>query len=114
MATIAFQGTIKKVAEKFVVVLERHSKPDGKGGWETVGYSEFQVWIPQDQRGELFTEKDWVEVTGRQKTETVEKDGKTYKNLVVSADHINVKRKSDPVSAVQTILAPATDDSLPF
>jgi hypothetical protein len=86
MAEIKFKATVKTSYEKFLIVYEKHSKKTPAGEWETVGYTDFKVWLPEGLSGSMFTEKDYIEVTGRQKTETVEKDGKTYKNLVVSAE----------------------------
>jgi hypothetical protein len=46
--------------------------------------------------GAEFAEKDWIEVQGKQKTETQEKDGKTYKNLVVNAQVIETLKGGKP------------------
>lgn len=86
MAEIKFKATVKTAYEKFLIVYEKHSKKTPAGEWETVGFTDFKVWLPEGVSGSTFAEKDFIEVTGRQKTETVEKDGKTYKNLVVSAE----------------------------
>lgn len=86
MAEIKFKATVKTAYEKFLIVYEKHSKKTPAGEWETVGFTDFKVWLPEGVSGSSFAEKDFIEVTGRQKTETVEKDGKTYKNLVVSAE----------------------------
>jgi hypothetical protein len=86
MAEIKFKATVKTAYEKFLIVYEKHSKKNPAGEWETIGYSDFKVWLPEGLTGSMFAEKDYIEVTGRQKTETVEKDGRTYKNLVVSAE----------------------------
>lgn len=97
MAEIKFKATVKKAYDKFLIVYEKHSKKTPAGEWETIGYSDFKVWLPDGLTGSMFAEKDYIEVTGRQKTETVEKDGKTYKNLVVSAEvveTINSKPKA--------------------
>ena len=114
MAQVQFKGTVKLVREKFLVVVEKHSKKNPAGEWETTGFSDFQVWIPDHQRGQEFNERDLVEVLGRQKTETVEKDGKTYKNLVVSADSIEVVKSNDPVANVRNILKPIESEEMPF
>lgn len=88
MAEVKFKATVKNVYEKFLIVYEKHSKKNQAGEWETIGYTDFKVWLPEGMTGKEFSEKDYIEVSGRQKTETVEKDGKTYKNLVVGADVI--------------------------
>lgn len=95
MAQVSFKGYVSRVSEKYIDVSERHSKPDGQGGWETVGYTNFRVWIPEAQRGQKFEEKAFVEVSGKQKTETTEKDGRKYNNLIVSAESIIVAPKRD-------------------
>lgn len=107
MAEVTFKATIKTVYDKSLIVYEKHSKKNQAGEWETTGYTDFKVWIPQEQRGQSFNERDYIEVTGRQKTENVEKDGKTYKNLVVNAESIEVLRSSDPVAVVKSV----TDNS---
>jgi hypothetical protein len=86
MAEIKFKATVKTAYDRFLIVYEKHSKKNPAGEWETTGYSDFKVWLPDGLPGSMFSEKDYIEVTGRQKTETVEKDGKTYKNLVVNAE----------------------------
>lgn len=85
MAEIKFKATVKSVYDRFLVVYEKHSKKNTQDQWETTGYTDFKVWLPDGMTGSEFAEKDYIEVTGRQKTEQVEKDGKTYKNLVVNA-----------------------------
>jgi hypothetical protein len=57
----------------------------------------------------------YVEVEGRFKTETNDRDGKSYVNNVISANTIQISepfaKKSAPVEAAP---APVDDDSLPF
>ncbi len=101
MAQVSFKGYIQRAAEKYIDVSEKHSKPDGQGGWETVGYTNFRVWIPENQRGQVFEKDTLVEVVGKQKTETSEKDGKKYSNLIVSAETIIVASRGQ--SATRTI-----------
>ena len=98
MAEIKFKGTIKNVYDRFLIVYEKHSKKNAQDEWETVGFTDFKVWLPDGMTGSEFAEKDYIEVTGRQKTEKTEKDGKTYKNLVVQAqviETINSKPKAN-------------------
>ncbi len=103
MAQVSFKGYIQRAAEKYIDVSEKHSKPDGQGGWETVGYTNFRVWIPENQRGQQFEKDMLVEVSGKQKTETSEKDGKKYSNLIVSAETILVQnRKESSTRAIQS------------
>lgn len=111
MAEVSFKATIKTVYEKALIVYEKHAKKNQAGEWETTGYTDFKVWIPEHQRGQKFSEKDYIEVTGRQKTENVEKDGKTYKNLVVNAESIEILRSSNPVNVVKSVLGA---DEMPF
>jgi hypothetical protein len=114
MAQVSFKGYVSRVAEKYIDVSERHSKPDGQGGWETVGYTNFRVWIPEAQRGQKFEEKAFVEISGKQKTETSEKDGKKYNNLIVSADSIIVAPKRDTGTKSIQSAVDILDDSSPF
>ena len=102
MAEVKFKATVKNVFDKFLIVYEKHSKKNEAGEWETTGFTDFKVWLPDGLVGGEFSEKDYIEVSGRQKTETVEKDGKTYKNLVVSANVIETLKggsKSPEVEA---------------
>lgn len=120
MAEVSFKATVKTVYDKSLIVYEKHSKKNQAGEWETTGYTDFKVWIPEELRGSTFNERDYIEVTGRQKTETVEKDGKTYKNLVVNAESIEVLRSSDPVAVVKSVTdnswinKMANDSEMPF
>ncbi len=120
MAEVTFKATVKTVYDKSLIVFEKHSKKNQAGEWETTGYTDFKVWIPEELRGATFNEKDYIEVTGRQKTETVEKDGRTYKNLVVNASSIEVLRSSDPIAVVKDITDTswvnklANDSEMPF
>lgn len=96
MAEIKFKATVKNVFDRFLIVYEKHSKKNENDEWETLGFTDFKVWLPDGMTGEEFKEKDYIEVTGRQKTEKVEKDGKTYKNLVVSAQVVETIRANQP------------------
>jgi hypothetical protein len=102
MAEIKFKATVKSAYDRFLIVYEKHSKKNQAGEWETTGYTDYKVWLPEGLPGSMFGEKDYIEVTGRQKTETVEKDGKTYKNLVVNAEvveTINARSKPQEIDA---------------
>lgn len=104
MAEIKFKATVKTAYDRFLIVYEKHSKKTPAGEWETVGYTDYKVWLPEGLSGTMFQEKDYIEVAGRQKTETVEKDGKTYKNLVVSAEvveTISSKPKAAPLPDIE-------------
>jgi hypothetical protein len=88
MAEIKFKATVKSAYDRFLIVYEKHSKKNAQDQWETTGYTDFKVWLPEGMSGADFKEKDWIEVQGKQKTEVSEKDGKSYKNLVVNASVI--------------------------
>ncbi len=88
MAEVKFKATVKSVYDRFLIVYEKHSKKNANDQWETTGYTDFKVWLPEGLSGSMFAEKDFIEVQGKQKTENSEKDGKTYKNLVVNAQVI--------------------------
>jgi hypothetical protein len=104
MAEIKFKATVKTVYDNSLIVFEKHAKKNQAGEWETIGYTDFKVWIPDHLRGQSFNERDYIEVIGRQKTDKVEKDGKTYKNLVVNADSIEIIRSSDAVETVKSVV----------
>lgn len=106
MAETRFKATVKSVYDKFLIVYEKHSKKTPEGTWETVGYTDYKVWLPDGLTGSMFKEKDFIDVTGKQKTETVEKDGKTYKNLVISANVIETIKGAVKTTAPDQVDAP--------
>lgn len=103
-------------------VSEPHRKKDGDN-WVTVGRTNrtvktaFGVTIDFTQ----FAKGSRVEVVGKEVTETSEKDGKTYDNLVVKAETVTVldgpRTQAAPAPA-QPFTAPAgwetVDPSAPF
>lgn len=96
MAEVKFKATVKSVYGRFLIVYEKHSKKNAQDQWETTGYTDFKVWLPEGMTGAEFAEKDWIEVQGKQKTEVSEKDGKSYKNLVVNAQVIETLKGTKP------------------
>lgn len=114
MAEVKFKATVKTVYDRFVLAYEKHSKKNPAGEWETVGYTDFKIWLPDELIGQI-NEGDFIEVAGRQKTEKSERDGVTYKNLVVNAETITKagKGKGDVREAIRTILKPV-DEGMPF
>ena len=69
MAEVKFKATVKNVFDKFLIVYEKHSKKNEAGEWETTGFTDFKVWLPDGLVGGEFSETDYIEVSGRQKTE---------------------------------------------
>jgi hypothetical protein len=96
MAEIKFKATVKSAYDRFLIVYEKHSKKNAQDVWETTGYTDFKVWLPEGMSGSEFAEKDFIEVQGKQKTEVTEKDGKTYKNLVVNAQVVETIKGNKP------------------
>jgi hypothetical protein len=82
-------GFLKKVAPKYLLVYETKKKKT-LAGEESKIYTNYWVWLPESQRGQEFPEDSVLEITGTFHAEDVEKDGKTYKNLYVSADKVAV------------------------
>ena len=94
MAEIKFKGIVERVlGSKGVKVVERHSKKDEAGEWQTVGRTFFTVWINEQA---LPAEGDLVTVIGTQKTVAEEYQGATRYNLHVSASTIIVEKSFGP------------------
>lgn len=106
MAEVKFKATVKSSYDRFLIVYEKHSKKNAQDQWETTGYTDFKVWLPDGMTGAEFKEKDYIEVTGRQKTEVTEKDGKSYKNLVVNAQVIETLKSNKPAASWAEVDAP--------
>lgn len=106
MAEVKFKATVKSIYDRFLIVYEKHSKKNAQDQWETTGYTDFKVWLPEGMTGKEFAEKDYIEVTGRQKTENSERDGKTYKNLVVNASVIETVKSNKSEKSWAEIDAP--------
>lgn len=101
-------------------VSEPHRKKDGDN-WVTVSRTNFTVKAAYDVTIDFtqFARGARVEVIGKQLTETSEKDGKRYDNLVVKAESVTVVDGKHPaVDVVKDVLAPAgwepVETELPF
>ena len=94
MAEVKLKGIVERVlGSKCVKVVERHSKKDENGDWQTVGRTFFTVWVG-DQA--LPAEGDLVTVVGTQKTVAEEYQGTTRYNLHVSASTVIVEKSFGP------------------
>jgi hypothetical protein len=116
MAEIKVKGKITKVHPSFLLVRESHSKKDPQNNWYVASLTTYQVWIPESQRSQAWEMDGYVEVEGRFKTETNERDGKSYVNNVISANTIQIsepfaKKTSAPVEAPSVL---SNEDALPF
>lgn len=115
MALIELKGKITKVHPSFLLVREAHSKKDPNNNWYVASYSVYQVWIPQEQRSQTWEVDDYVDVVGRFKTETYERDGKSYENMVISATKLEKSESPFAKKAPQPVqVADAVGDELPF
>ena len=115
MAEIKLKGKVTKVHPTFLLVREAHSKKDSNNNWYVASYSVYQCWIPEAQRSSAWELDQYVEVEGRFKTETVERDGKSYDNLVVSATQISISEPFAKKAQAPTTPVTSTDpESLPF
>ena len=94
-------------------VSEPHRKKDGDQ-WITVGRTNRTVKAGYDVTIDFtqFAQGSRVEVIGKEVTETSEKDGKRYDNLIVKAESVTViDGPRDAVAVVREVLAP---DEMPF
>jgi hypothetical protein len=113
MAQISFKGFVEEWTKNTpahpgwgMKVSESHQKKEGDA-WVTIARTYRTVKAGWDVEIDFsqFKKGDLVEITGKELTETSEKDGKTYSNLVVKADTVTIV----PVRGA----APAEDNS-PF
>jgi hypothetical protein len=89
-------------------VSEPHRKKDGDN-WVTVSRTNRTVKAAFDVKIDFtqFAKGDRVAITGKEVTETSEKDGKRYDNLVVKAEKVEVISPAAPAKATQ--FTPPTD-----
>ena len=107
MADVKFKGIVERVlGTKGVKVVERHSKKDDAGEWQTVGRTFFTVWVGEQA---LPAEGDLITVIGTQKTVAEEYHGATRYNLHVSASTIIVEKSFGPRNST-----PAVEEEVPF
>ena len=108
MADVKFKGIVERVlGSKGVKVVERHSKKDDAGDWQTVGRTFFTVWVGEQS---LPAEGDLITVIGTQKTVAEEYQGATRYNLHVSASTIIIEKSFGPRTS-----APARpEEEVPF
>jgi hypothetical protein len=107
MADVKFKGIVERVlGTKGVKVVERHSKKDDAGEWQTVGRTFFTVWVGEQA---LPAEGDLITVIGTQKTVAEEYQGATRYNLHVSASTIIVEKSFGPRNST-----PAVEEEVPF
>ncbi len=108
MADVKFKGIVEKVlGSKGVKVVERHSKKNDAGEWETVGRTYFTVWVNEQAQP---AEGDLITVIGTQKTVAEEYQGATRYNLHVSASTIIVEKSFGPRTSTPTL----PDEEAPF
>lgn len=104
MADVKLKGIVERVlGTKGVKVVERHSKKNDAGEWETVGRTFFTVWVGDQS---LPAEGDLITVIGTQKTVAEEYKGETRYNLHVSASTIIIEKSFGP----RTSSAPVVDE----
>jgi hypothetical protein len=126
MATITFTGFVddvitSKAGEVFALkVAEPHYKKDGDE-FISNGRTFFKVMRGWGAEFDLaaFAPGDKVEVSGKQKTESRDYDGKTYYDLVVNAESISIVTKGEPKVdagewATSALGATELDPSAPF
>jgi len=128
MAEIKFTGYVEEWTKAnpsnpdwAMKVSEPHRKKDGEA-YVTVGRtyrtikSAYGVTIDFTK----FKKGDRVEIVGKESTETTEKDGKRYDNLIVKAESVKIAdgsfAKHDAVGDLFNALGgqPVEDDGLPF
>lgn len=85
-------------------VAEPHSKKDEQGNWQTVSRTFFDVKVSKDSQINLgrFSKGDRVSISGTQKTEVREHQGKKYYTLTIWADRIEAAQGAQNQWATQT------------
>jgi hypothetical protein len=94
-------------------VSEPHRKKDGEE-WVTVGRTYRTIKAGYDVRIDFtqFKKGDRVEVIGKELTESSEKDGKRYDNLIVKAETVTrVEGKFDATAALKSAGAKPIDEA---
>lgn len=95
MAKIEFEGFVNEAVGNPVFVLkvsENHRKKDDGGNFVNDGKTFFQVKAGYESGIDLaqFPVDSRIRVIGKQRTKSREHNGKTYYDLVVAADRIEV------------------------
>lgn len=99
MAEISFKGFVEEWTKNSpqhpawgMRVTESHSKKDESGQWVNTGYTNRTVKTAYGVEIDFtqFAKGDLIQVAGTEVTETSEKDGKKYSNLIVKATAVTL------------------------
>lgn len=63
----------------------RHTKPDGHGGRDVAGYSDYTVWLVGKANGERFERGDLIEIDGAQQIRKGEYEGRPTFSVSINA-----------------------------
>ena len=118
MAEVKIKSAFVEDNKGFVLkIAEPHSRKDESGKYQTVARTFFDVKVSRDSGIDLslFAKGDRVTVSGSQKTEVREHEGKKYYSLVVWADSIGHAQPSQggsgAVSQTQWASAPPAHEN---
>ena len=114
MANIEATVRIEEIEGNRLKLSEKHSKKNTNDEWETTGFTDVTAWLPRDYSGPTLEKGQRVKVTGTQRTENREHNGKTYKNLIWSLDSIEVLSSGGQASAPAIARALVEDVEAPF
>lgn len=92
MADVTIKSAFVEDNKGFVLkIAEPHSRKNDQGGYDTVSRTFFDVKVRKDSGVDLsqFVKGQRVAVTGQQKTEVREYEGKKYYTLTIWASSIN-------------------------
>lgn len=113
MADVTIKSAFVEDNKGFVLkIAEPHSKKNDQGGYDTVSRTFFDVKASRDSGINLdqFVKGQRVAVTGQQKTEVREYEGKKYYTLTIWASSINSLGAGAPASVANVAPAQSVAD----
>ena len=112
-AFVIAEGLVQERSGKRLNVSVAQCRRTQAGEWETAGYSRFTVWLRDESDHAEVVKGTVVLVQGNLEVRQVEKDGRSFTNVVVSARSVGVVRQTAG-TAPERSQAPAYDSSVPF
>jgi len=70
---------------------EKHSKKNPMTNeWTTTGYTDITGWLPKDYNGPQLTKGTRIKVSGSQRSEDREANGRKYRNVIWNLETLEV------------------------
>jgi single-stranded DNA-binding protein len=112
MAEVSIKSAFVEDNKGFVLkVAEPHSRKNDQGGYDTVSRTFFDVKVSRESgiNLEQFVKGSRVAITGQQKTEVREYEGKKYYTLTIWASSINPLSQGAPQQQAYAAPEPVSD-----